>query len=58
MLAVYNTLGQKIATLVQGQQASGTHVAKFDASGMASVVYIYRLQAGNFVGTRKLLLIR
>jgi hypothetical protein len=57
-LAVYNTLGQQVATLVQGQQEAGSNEVKFDGSAMASGVYFYRLQTGTFVDTRKLLLLR
>ena len=54
-LTVFNTLGQQVATLVQGEQEAGYHEVQFDASELASGVYLYRLQAGDFVQTRKLL---
>jgi hypothetical protein len=57
-LTVYNTLGQKVATLVQEEQAAGYHEIRFDASGLSSGVYFYRLQAGDFAQTRRLLLMR
>jgi CubicO group peptidase (beta-lactamase class C family) len=57
-LMVYNTLGQQIAVLVHGEQEAGYHEVRFDASGLSSGVYFYRLQAGDFVQTRKLLLLR
>ncbi len=67
-LTVYNVVGQEIATLVQEEQEAGYHEARFDGSGLASGVYIYRLQArslrpaeggtGTFVQSRKLLLLR
>jgi Zn-dependent M28 family amino/carboxypeptidase len=57
-LAVYNTLGQEVALLVQGEQEAGYHEVRFDASGLSSGVYFYRLQTGDFVQTRKLLLLR
>jgi hypothetical protein len=57
-LTVYNTLGQKVQTLVSGEQDPGYHEAKFDGSGLASGVYFYRLQAGTFVQAKKLLLVR
>jgi hypothetical protein len=44
--------------LVNGEQETGYHEVKFDASGLASGVYLYRMQAGNYVETRKLLLVR
>jgi hypothetical protein len=57
-LTVYNTLGQQVATLVQGDQEAGYHEVNFDASGLSSGVYFYRLHAGTYVETRKLLLLR
>jgi hypothetical protein len=57
-LTVFNTLGQQVATLVQGEQEAGFHEAVFDASGLASGVYLYRLTAGSYVETRKLALVR
>jgi hypothetical protein len=58
LLTVYNTLGQQVATLVQGEQEAGSYEVKFDGSGLASGVYFYRIQAGSYVETRKLVLIR
>jgi hypothetical protein len=57
-LSVFNTLGQQVALLVQGEQEAGYHEVRFDASGLSSGVYFYRLQAGFYVETRKLLLLR
>jgi hypothetical protein len=57
-LTVVNTLGQQVATLIQGEQEAGYHEIKFDASGLASGVYMYRLQAGDFVQSLKLTLLR
>ena len=57
-LAIYNTLGQKVATLVSERQAAGIHRYLWDASGLASGVYLYRLQAGEFVQVRKLILMQ
>jgi hypothetical protein len=50
-------LGQQLATLVSGDQNAGYHEVKFDARNLSSGVYFYRLQAGNFVQTKKLLLL-
>jgi hypothetical protein len=57
-LTVYNTLGQQVAQLVQGEEEAGYHEVRFDASGLSSGVYFFRLRAGDFVSSRKLLLLR
>jgi hypothetical protein len=57
-LSVYNTLGQQVSTLVNENQEAGYHDVKFDGSNLASGVYFYRLQAGDFVQTKKLLILR
>jgi len=57
-LEVYDMLGQRVATLVDGNLSAGQHSATFDASHLTSGVYIYRLQAGNYIQTRKLTLIK
>jgi photosystem II stability/assembly factor-like uncharacterized protein len=57
-LIVYNTLGQRVSSLVRGMQDAGYHEVKFDASGLASGVYYYRIQAGNFAETKSLILLR
>ena len=58
VLSVFNALGQRILTLVNATEDPGYHEVTFDGSNFASGVYFYRLQAGNFVQTRKLLLVR
>lgn len=57
-LTVFNTLGQEIAALVDREMDAGYHEAAFDASGLASGVYLYRLRAGIYVETRKLVVVR
>jgi uncharacterized delta-60 repeat protein len=57
-LTVFNTLGQQVATLVQGEQEAGYHVVKFDASGLSSAAYFYRMVAGEYLSTKKLLVLR
>lgn len=57
-LEVYNMLGQKVAQLVNGTQNAGAHTVQFDASALSSGVYIYQLKAGNYLETRKMMLIK
>ena len=62
-LVIYNLVGQKVATLVQGAREAGAYTVRWDGRDdsereLASGVYLYRLQAGHQVETRKLLLLR
>ena len=57
-LTVVNTLGQQVANLAQGEQEIGYHAVRFDATALASGVYLYRLQAGDFVQTKKLVVVK
>lgn len=57
-LSIYNTLGQKVATLVNTKQPDGNYQITWNASGLSSGVYLYRLQAGNHVQTKKMILIK
>ncbi len=57
-LKVFDLLGREVATLVNQEMQPGSYDRVFDGSGLASGVYLYRLQAGSFVQTRKLLLLR
>jgi predicted GH43/DUF377 family glycosyl hydrolase len=57
-LTVFNMLGQQVATLVNGDVEAGYHEVRFDAAGLASGAYFYRMQAGSYVDTKELLLIR
>ncbi len=55
-LTVYDVLGRQVATLVDGIQEPGAHEARFDGGGLASGMYIYRLQTTGFVQQRKMIL--
>ena len=55
-LSVYDIRGREVAVLVDGMQTQGPHEVRFDGSGLASGVYIYRLQAGTFVEQKKMVL--
>lgn len=57
-LSVYNTLGQEVAALVNENQEPGYHESTFEGTNLASGVYLYRLQAGSFVQTKRLLLLK
>ncbi len=57
-LTVYNALGQEVAILEQGQKEAGYHQVTFHATGLASGVYFCRLQTGDYVAAKKLLLMR
>ncbi len=57
-LKVFDVLGKEAATLVHEEQAPGSYRTTFDASGLSSGVYVYRLRAGDYVGSRKMLLVR
>ena len=57
-LVVYNALGQEVARLVDTHQESGYHEVRFDGTNVASGVYFYRLRAGEFSQTKRLMLVR
>lgn len=57
-LSVYNVLGEKIAELVNEVLSPDNYEVEFDASALASGIYIYRVNAGDFVSTKKMLLIK
>jgi hypothetical protein len=57
-LTVYTTLGQQVATLVNGEVEVGYHEVEFNTTRLASGVYFYRLQAGEFVQAKKLVILK
>jgi parallel beta-helix repeat protein len=57
-LKVYDVLGNEIATLVNEERPAGNYVVDFNASGLSSGVYIYKLQSGPFVESKKMILLR
>jgi hypothetical protein len=57
-LKVFDALGNEVTTLVDEELSAGTYNAIFDAKGLASGIYLYKLQASGFVKTKKLLLLK
>jgi hypothetical protein len=57
-LKVYDILGRQVATLVNEVKQPGSYEVTFNANGLASGVYFYRLQAGGFTKARRLLLLK
>ncbi len=57
-LEVYNMLGQRVSVLVDEVQNAGRHQAVFDATGLSSGMYIYRITAGSFTETQKMMFVK
>jgi len=57
-LEVFNVTGEKVTTLVEGFKNEGYYEVNFNASGLPSGLYLYRISAGAFVQTRKMILLR
>ncbi len=57
-LEVFDVMGRRVATLVEDPQPAGTHEVRFDASGLASGVYVYRLSSASTATVRTMLLLR
>jgi hypothetical protein len=57
-LRVYNMLGQEVATLVNETVSAGSHIVSFDGAHLASGIYIYRIVAGSFASTMKMVLLK
>ncbi|MBN1407086.1 MAG: T9SS type A sorting domain-containing protein [Calditrichaceae bacterium] len=58
MLEVFNVQGQKVKTLVNSHQKAGRYEVQFDGANLASGVYIYKIKAGNFTQSKRMLLIK
>ena len=56
-LRIYNVLGNEITILVNEEKPIGNYEIEFDASSLSSGVYFYKLQAGSFVETKKMVLV-
>jgi photosystem II stability/assembly factor-like uncharacterized protein len=57
-LKVYDLLGREVATLVNEDKPAGSYEVEFDAKGLSSGIYFYKIQAGSFVETKKMLLLK
>jgi PKD repeat protein len=57
-LEIYNVLGQKVTTLINGQMEAGYHTITWNASNQASGIYLYQLRAGKATATKKMLLMK
>lgn len=57
-LTVYNMVGQEVSVLFNGRKNRGVHRVEFDASHLASGIYLYKLEAGIFTETRKMTLVK
>ncbi len=58
ILKVYDILGNEVTTLAEGYRTSGHYSVQFNASDLASGIYIYRMQAGEYFASRKMILIK
>jgi endo-1,4-beta-xylanase len=57
-LKVYDVLGREVKELVNGEQDAGTYTVNFNASGLSSGIYFYRIEAGSFSQVKKMLLLK
>lgn len=57
-LKVYDVLGREVQTLVNEEKATGSYEVSFNAAGLSSGIYFYKLQAGSFIETKKMILIK
>ncbi len=57
-LRIYDILGREVAVLVNQKQPAGNYKVKFNASGLPSGMYLYKIQAGNFSAVKKLMLVK
>ncbi|HDZ58809.1 MAG TPA: T9SS type A sorting domain-containing protein [Ignavibacteriales bacterium] len=58
VLRLYNTIGEELRVLVNEEKEAGAYEVEFNANNLPSGVYFYRLRAGNFVKTKKMILLR
>jgi hypothetical protein len=56
-LKVYDVLGNEVVTLVNEEKQPGAYEVEFDASSLSSGIYLYKLQAGKLIQTKKMILV-
>jgi hypothetical protein len=57
-ITIFDILGKQVSTLIDGQYPAGEHTIQWNAEGLSSGVYFYRLMSTSYIGTRKLLLLK
>ncbi len=57
-LKIYDILGAEVATLVNEEKVAGKYEVNFNASSLASGVYLYKIQAGDFISSKKMILLK
>jgi hypothetical protein len=57
-LSIFNIIGEKIRTLINNEMDEGVYKISFDGNGLASGIYFYRIRTGNFIETKKMILLR
>ena len=57
-MKIFDVLGREVAVLVSGELPAGSYTREWNGAGQASGTYFYRLEAGSFTGTGKLVLLR
>ncbi|MEJ2635549.1 MAG: T9SS type A sorting domain-containing protein, partial [Calditrichia bacterium] len=57
-LKIYNVLGEEVATLVSERLGAGKYKYEWDGGGLASGVYLYRIETGTFTQTKKLIVLK
>ncbi|MCW8961442.1 MAG: T9SS type A sorting domain-containing protein, partial [Ignavibacteriaceae bacterium] len=57
-IKIYDVLGREVKTLVNEFKQAGTYEIQFNASSLASGIYLYRIESGNFVQTKKMILLK
>lgn len=57
-IKIYDVLGREVKTLVNGEKIPGNYSVIFNDSNLPSGIYFYRMQAGSFVSTKKMILLK